>query len=534
MITSETQSDLSSGAASKSAPGDTRRRGIKQALFAVSLANLCFLNSWYLVLYQSADGYFNKLPLNSPTLLALAANLCWFSVLTWCCVRLLDQFSNRWLHLAAHLLFFGVLLLPLEFLRIYAFKIPDFRLVGFLFKPLNAAIVLLLGGLLVWQHRRAARGAAVLVGILSPFAAVTCAKIIFLLVSPASPAQGGPQRSSPALAPVPSGQPRVIWLLFDEMDFRLPFEKPLPNLQLPEFDRLRNAAFFATNAFPPGDCTIVSIPALTTGKRFETVVFTNDTDLAVTPAGEGQAGRWSQAPSVFSEAHALGVNSGLVGWYHPYDRIFSGSLNFCEWYPMQLGQYLKATTFGAALSRQIGCLACTPFSRHIYAEMCRLSIANSLALVANTNYGLLFFHLPPPHKPGVYNPTTGKYTIIPVPKPRAYANNLVLADRTLGQMRHKLEEAKLWDRTWIIISSDHSWRESVVVDGQRDLRVPFLLKSAGANSPVMYPAQFNTVLTHGLIMGIIRGEITNQQSAVDWIDKNRAAELPVTGEPGLE
>ena len=61
MITSEIQTDLRSDAASNSASGDPRRRGIKQALFAVSLANLCFLNSWYLVLYQSAEGYFNKL-----------------------------------------------------------------------------------------------------------------------------------------------------------------------------------------------------------------------------------------------------------------------------------------------------------------------------------------------------------------------------------------------------------------------------------------------------------------------------------------
>src|SRR5438309_1639844 len=37
----------------------------------------------------------------------------------------------------------------------------------------------------------------------------------------------------------------------------------------------------------------------------------------------------------FSEAWNLGMSVGVVGWYHPYCRLFMPILTSCEWVPIQ-------------------------------------------------------------------------------------------------------------------------------------------------------------------------------------------------------
>jgi hypothetical protein len=39
-----------------------------------------------------------------------------------------------------------------------------------------------------------------------------------------------------------------------------------------------------------------------------------------------------------------------------------------------------------------------------------------------------------------------------------------------------------------------------------------------------YSTQFNTVLTHDLILSVLQGQITNQQDVVEWLDVHSAAE----------
>ena len=55
-----------------------------------------------------------------------------------------------------------------------------------------------------------------------------------------------PQSILRALAPPLRGdtsQPRVVWLIFDELDERVAFAARPANLSLPEFDRLRAAGY---------------------------------------------------------------------------------------------------------------------------------------------------------------------------------------------------------------------------------------------------------------------------------------------------
>jgi membrane-anchored protein YejM (alkaline phosphatase superfamily) len=181
-----------------------------------------------------------------------------------------------------------------------------------------------------------------------------------------------------------------------------------------------------------------------------------------------------------------------------------------------------ATNFQDAVVFQIASLSETFFGcyRLLYrfGEVHRNAQADALQLTTDGRLGLTLLHLPAPHLPGVYLASRQQFTIRHMKPAEAYFNNLALADHELGEIRRTMETAGLWDKTWVIVSSDHSWRTSRSYDNIRDMRVPFLVKTPGLNLPTTYPRQFNTVLTHDLILAILQQEVTNQQGVVDWLD----------------
>ena len=118
---------------------------------------------------------------------------------------------------------------------------------------------------LFWQHRLAAKTLAVLVGILSPLAVFTLVKIVLVCLGVSPLQQCLNEPTPPPLLPVREGQPRVLWIIFDEMDYRVTFEKTAAGFQFPNFDRLRQESVSATSATAPADLTIMSMPSLILG-----------------------------------------------------------------------------------------------------------------------------------------------------------------------------------------------------------------------------------------------------------------------------
>ena len=83
-----------------------------------------------------------------------------------------------------------------------------------------------------------------------------------------------------------------------------------------------------------------------------------------------------------------------------------------------------------------------------------------------------------------------------------------------------METSGEWDNTWLIVSSDHSWGAASSYDGQHDTRVPFIVKPPGKNEAITYSPAINTVLTHDLILAILRSEVASRQDLVPWLDKH--------------
>ena len=159
----------------------------------------------------------------------------------------------------------------------------------------------------------------------------------------------------------------------------------------------------------------------------------------------------------------------------------------------------------------------------MFGQLHRDNLRAALGVATNATYGLTLLHLPAPHKPGVYLPDQDRFTVGFSSLTQGYFNNLVLADREFGQIRRAMESAGLWDKTWVILSSDHSWRQSGYFDGKRDFRVPFMVKPPGGHLTLDYDKRFNTLVTHDLILALLKNEITNQPDVANWLDAHGKA-----------
>ena len=145
-------------------------------------------------------------------------------------------------------------------------------------------------------------------------------------------------------------------------------------------------------------------------------------------------------------------------------------------------------------------------------------------------FDLLFVHMPVPHPPWIYNRSTREVTAA---EASGYLGNLALADIALGRLRKRLEETGAWDRTSIVISSDHWWRsdywrdripqtaDQPVQAEKVDHRVPFIIRLAGQKKMLTYDSPFNTVLTRGLIREVLSGKISQPDDVAMWLEAHR-------------
>jgi hypothetical protein len=503
------------------------KQKIKDGMVAFSMACLCFARPWSHLLFDG-NNYFNKLPVARVELLALAVNVACLAWMVWLGIGIRRRCGTGMLSLLLDMSFLFLLVAPADFVRVELLNMTDADSLALMRQPavISGFIVILV--FVIWKHRLAARTLAAIIVITFPVALLVMARIILLClnVMPVKTCASSP--AAPPLLSIPAGRPRVVWMIFDETDYRLVFEQRPPNVPLPEFDRLRQTALSANHAFAPADSTIISMPALISGRRISAAE-PDGCDLGLTLADTGVAVEWSALASVFSRAREIGVNTALVGWYHPYARLLGGSLNYCSWYPFPIFEPARSTTFGGAMQQQIACLAGPFHLRQVFIDTCHDSLADAAAAVANPDYGLVLLHLPPPHGPGVYLPEKDEFTCRGIAPPAGYFNNLELADHELGALRRIMETSGQWDKSWVILSADHSWRKSQCYDGVRDYRVPFLVKSLEAGQSMTCSNQFNTVLTQDLILAIFRGEVTDQSTTTAWLDTHGKPELPVAG-----
>jgi len=340
------------------------------------------------------------------------------------------------------------------------------------------------------------------------------------------------------VAPRVDGGYRVLWVVFDDLDYELVYARRPEGLALPAFDALRRSSVFAEEAYPPASNTTCSLPALIVGRGVARAQRSGPAELRLR-FDDGQTGRWSQQTTVFDRARALGVASALIGWYHPYCRIFGSRLAKCQWFqylanppgswPMggraQLDLLINSLPgcFRLGLAQRTGLTDSRVVVRRAWhVALYKRLHREALASLRRPELGLIFAHYSIPHPPYVYDRAQRRFT---VETAGTYEGNLDLADQTLAEIGHALDESGLADRTVLIVTSDHWHRhvrpaepeEPEVEVGRPDQRVPFMVRLPRQNTGLAVSSVFRTTRTASLVLSMLRARSLAPDEIAAWM-----------------
>jgi hypothetical protein len=380
--------------------------------------------------------------------------------------------------------------------------------------------------------------------ILSPFLIVTLSQLFW--ATKTSMSENYLDLKNTQVSQHSSQSRRVVFIVFDELDERVAFSSRPVSIKLPELDRFKAQALFAENAYPPSNATITSLPAYILGRKVLAARPRAVNDLAVA-FENGNTVSWGSQPNLFDRARLLGVNTALIGWYHPYCRLIVRSLNECSWmqdpdstanldvgFSQRLFNLLYLGLNGALRVADWSLLDPDKIFQKLREEKVRSY--RQLMLQAETaasdgSLGLVMLHLPLPHSSSIYSRKAGAFS---TEKGLSYLDNLSLVDSTLGDLRSRMQASGQWESTTVIATSDHSWRTNIwrntpswtredaeIAGNTIDRRVPFLVKMPKQTKEILYQPAFNTVDTSTLILEILSGRIADGDSLKKWLDEKK-------------
>ncbi|MGH9491857.1 MAG: sulfatase-like hydrolase/transferase, partial [Terriglobales bacterium] len=432
------------------------------------------------------------------------------------------------------------LMAPLILLRVI--ELRYFRYLSHLWDAVTADSVLILAtavatlgavyALLRW--RRAILVAAEVITLcLFAFVPATFLQTAWIIYGDIEVRKGGLTPSAPLL-PVRPGQPRVVWIVFDEMDWRYVFPRRPSSLQMPEMDRLRAQSIYAENTLESGLVTAEAMMSYLFGRQVYSVEPTGKASFRLLFLDEPKQADGPGPPDLFSKARQAGFNTAVVGWFLPYCRLFDKELNSCYGESMDTRvrgfQPSLISSFRAQL-RNLSPLEVR--QRHVKRHLAMLEEAKKAA--ADPKLGLVVLHLPVPHEPAIYRRDQGQLTLFNF-RPDWYFDNLALADITLGALRQAMEQTGVWDSTTVIVTSDHALRWYAMLDETVDPRVPFLVKMAGQKQGIVYQPPLRSLIAHDLTLAVLRGELSQPEQATRWLDQHVAplpSGVPLAEFPGV-
>ncbi len=529
-------------------------KNVKEVLISMSLSNLLFLASWRELLYPATYDYHIKFGPTSRDYLSVILCVILTSGLLLGLVRLFRHFYKDKAKPLINLTFLLSFVIIINIFRLQFLNSANISLIS----SISYALSLIMLAAMLTKWRGAMFNLAkVLVLMLSPFVLITFSQAFMKIINPAPVAEV--ERSVPEqLADI---QPRadkkikskVVWIIFDEFDYRVPFE--LKPIELPEFERLKNQSLSATQAKSPAWATVESLPSLLIGKKVIKSEPIGKQELVLNFSDE-TVSNFSETRNIFFDVKEMNGNIAVLGWHHPYCRLFGNILSVCKWEGVKFSKNLSLPETMLAnvddLVSQMPLIFSlipskptnrfTKESHFVFNEsefdpaeisaVHNQRLAELMETAADPNVDLVFFHLPIPHAPVQYNRFTKEF----MPERQDYINNIALSDIVLGEIRKSMEKANEWDNSTVIISSDHQWRINswkeqttsarlALSDGDRQLtkgiedpRIPFFIKLKNQNESLIYEKPFNTVITRDLILAIMKGEISSPDELKNRLD----------------
>jgi len=548
------------------------REKLKDILICFSLGNLVFVRRWYdlEILQETGLDYLRPGPASPALLISTMVAGLLLGVVFWIGWQWARQRGRIWIKFA-HGIFLLALVFPLESVRRYwNAQLGHVDLIS------NTALLsieaLLFGGMVLAMRGnprvvRAARHVALMMTFMFP------ALLIDFLSShfAAEPASAFEPKPSAAVLPVRAAAPRFIWIIFDEMDQRIAFNERQVSLQLPELDRLRTESLEARHTTQTAGYTGLAMPILISGRSYRESEIRGASRLDVIPEDSSERLNWADEHTVFSRVREMGVNAAIVGWYHPYCRLFGNLLTNCfATSTSHAGRALLREQHASqeGIGRMIGLLFRLQLEniKDLYrfdglsgSEILKDAYLQShqqqeyfqirdhaYAMAVNPSIGFMLLHFPTPHMYAIYNRWRKDFTLDPTID---YLDNLALVDRTVGELRAKLESAGLWDQTSILITADHGFRPDMwrgqygwtqnmeeISEKGASQQVPFILKLAGKQDHLVIDRPFSNIVSSDLATEVLGGQVSTASQAADWIERRAAdsespAKHPVSAGP---
>jgi hypothetical protein len=507
----------------------------KDLIFSLSLANLCLIRIWARLFAHSRshNSYFTNEAPPLADYVALICDILLLAGLFWGGVSILRRLKTKAFRTFGVWLFFILTWFIMDALRNIAFGFEQewarYFEVGYLLEQwglkITAGILICLGMILLWVltkwQEKVFQFLKTAMVVLFPLFIFTLAQAFWYPIkNHVALARENSTLEIRARQQAANGKlPRILWVILDELDYEWAFEKREIIPWLPELNRLPHETFAASHAYPPGNLTLHSLPALLTGRLVAGSIPEGNRELLIHFAGEDGIKKWSEQPNVFSETLKLGGHTQLIGWYHPYGRILGRSLNECTWMPEAGYSHRSFLEIMPDYFSQCQDDFFSPrqplVSKQHHQLIYRIIREKALKCIENLQPGITFLHYPIPHPPYIYDRAAGK---ISTTNQSEYLDNLVLADKTWGELRKRMEDLKVWNQAMLVLSSDHYWKDKDRYHFSQDRRVPFFIHFPQQLTSGVYDRPFNTLVTKDLILAALRGEISDMESARGWLN----------------
>lgn len=510
----------------------------RDGLFAVSIANLAMINVWRLLLYVSERDHYYLRTLDAGHYGSAALLLTLLSVIVWLAVKLVRRLDHPVATFAGQTCVLLLLINVFEYLR-ESLGFTRLEIVGIIGGlPLYAHLLLFTTLLAILPvaiaHRRAiSRAASVALLIISPLAFSNILQAAWR--GSQTPPRVAPTPVRTSDTPAADTETRVVWIVFDEFDYRLGFPDRPDFIDLPELDRLREESFSATRALEPAAHTGTSIPSFLLGRPVIDAepISANRFELHLerpTSSTNDVPSDFQEQETFFHRVHERGLRLGIVGIYHPYCRLFEATYASCHWDPfLPGGGIANLDSFAGILATHAYKLVPVFSYRGEHIASIKRSIELGAAAAADPQLDAIFLHLPLPHSPYVYDQKRETMTVLKF-GPNAYYEQMALADRSFGEIRRAMETAGTWEQSIVLVTSDHGWRFAGAHGTRRDHRVPFILKLPGKSTAAVYDRAFRAWEANAILLAALSGELSDATAIATWLDERWPAELaaPIT------
>lgn len=354
-----------------------------------------------------------------------------------------------------------------------------------------------------------------------------------------------------------SRTPSIIWIVLDEFDASVAFEHRPKSMKLPHIDQFRRQSISFRYASSPSGYTVTAVPSLLTGIPFTRVVRKEVSDLILATTEASREYSFRDTPNVIHWANGAGVPVSVVGWSHPYCRVFGDKLVQCAWYE---NAHMSSAQTWAVSVREL------EFRDAVFAQMwqegrgmkidpCIDHDVVDLASVGLTNYrasirgivddqriqvrkflqsgvgGLRIFHLATPHPPGATE-FTETISSTPPKHGTAIAENYAIADSIFGEIRSILEDREEWDSSLVILTSDHGLRsfwqdwgclseeDREVLQNRDEFHVPLMLKWPGGKEAVSVERPVSTMIIAPLVRAYLERRLQTSDEFTAYLNQH--------------